>query len=76
MTTNYNVDFDLNGKCFVNSSDFFDIIESIEERLERIAIRFSHLRYEKNKDMLYSDISKFFRDIANDLKEIKTSLKK
>ena len=76
MTTNYNIDVDLNGKCFVNSSDFFDIIGNIEERLERLAFKFSIIRNERNNDLLYIDISKCFRDITNDLKEIKTSLKK
>ena len=63
MSSNCNVDItrpfndiDLAGKYFVKSSDFFDIIGNIEERLERLAIRFSDLRYERNKDMLYSDI--------------------
>ena len=75
MSTNYNIDIDLNEQCFVNSNDFFDIIGNIEERLKLIAFKFSIIRNERNNDSLYSDISVCFRDIANDLKEIKTSLK-
>ena len=83
MSSNCNVDItrpfndiDLDGKKFVKSSDFFDIIGNIEERLERLAFKFSIIRNERNNDLLYSDISKCFRDIANDLKEIKNGLKK
>ena len=83
MSSNCNVDIarpfndiDLAGKYFVKSSDFFDIIGNIEERLEKLAIRFSDLRYERNKDMLYSDISDCFRFIACDLRIFKKGLKK
>ena len=68
-------DIDLDGKKFVKSSDFFDIIGNIEKRLQKLAIQFSELRYERNKDILYLDIGDCFRFIANDLKEIKNGLK-
>ena len=78
MSSNCNVDItrpfndiDLAGKYIVKSSDFFDIIGNIEERLEKIASRFSSLDYAINKGFVYNDISFCFRDIANVLKEIK-----
>ena len=76
MSTNYNIDINLNGKRFVSFNDFLDIIRNIEERLKIISFKFSIIRNDKNNDSLYSDISVCFKDIANDLKEIKTSLKK
>ena len=83
MSSNCNVDItrpfndiDLDGKNFVKSSDFFDIIGNIEERLERLAFKFSNIRNERNNDLIYSDICKCFLYIADDLKEIKNGLKK
>ena len=58
------------------SSEFFVLIENIEERLEKIASRFSALNYERNKDIIYYEIGFCFRDIANNLREIKKGLKK
>ena len=78
MSSNCNVDItrpfndiDLAGKYSVKSSDFFDIIGNIEERLERLAFIFSELKYERNKDILYLDISDCFRFIACDLRNLK-----
>ena len=54
MSSNCNVDItrpfndiDLAGKYFVKSSDFFDIIRNIEERLERLAIIFLDFNIEE-----------------------------
>ena len=83
MSSNCNVDItrtfndiDLAGKYFVKSSEVFDLIGNIEERLEKIASRFSALNYERNKDIIYYEIGFCFRDIANNLREIKKGLNK
>ena len=57
------------------SSEVFDLIGNIEERLEKLASRFLALKHERNKNMLYSDISFCFSDIANYLREFKKGLK-
>ena len=57
------------------SSEVFDLIGNIEERLEKLASRFLALKYERNKDIVYLDISFCFRDIVNDLREFKKGLK-
>ena len=57
------------------SSEVFDLIGNIEERLEKLASRFLALKYERNKDIVYSEIGCCFRDIANKLREFKKGLK-
>ena len=57
------------------SSEVFDLIGNIEERLEKLASRFLALKYERNKDIVYLDISFCFRDVVNDLREFKKGLK-
>ena len=57
------------------SSEVFDLIGKIEERLEKIASSFSFLSYGKNKEGVYIDICFCFRDIANDLRKFKKGLK-
>ena len=57
------------------SSEVFDLIGNIEERLEKLASKFLSLKYERNKDKVYLDISFCFRDIVNDLREFKKGLK-
>ena len=57
------------------SSEVFDLIEKIEERLTRIESKFFQLGYEENKNRIYSDISFCFRGIVNDLSEFKKRLK-
>ena len=58
------------------SSEVFDLIEKIEERLIRIESKFFEPKFERNKDTLYSDISYCFRGILNDLRKFKNDLKK
>ena len=57
------------------SSEVFYLIGNIEERLEKLAIRFSALNYERNKDTAYGEIGFCFRDIAKNLRKIKKGLK-
>ena len=57
------------------SSEVFDLIGNIEERLEKLASKFLALKYERNKDKLYSDISFCFSDIVKYLREFKKGLK-
>ena len=49
------------------SSEVFYLIEKIELRLIRLQSKFFILKYERNKEDLYQDISFCFRDIASDL---------
>ena len=69
-------DIDLNGKYYIINDEFFYLFEKIEERLENLASKFSLLRYEKNKEILYGDISSCFINIANELRNFKNDLKK
>ena len=69
-------DIDLSGKCYIINDEFFDLFEKIEERLENLASKFSLLRYEKNKEILYGDISSCFINIASELRNFKNDLKK
>ena len=57
------------------SSEVFYLIGKIQERLEKLTSRFLALKYEKNKDKVYSDISFCFSDIVNYLREFKKGLK-
>ena len=57
------------------SSEVFYLIEKIEERLTRIESKFFQLKYDENKDRIYSDISFCFRGIVNDLNEFKKGLR-
>ena len=66
----------LNGNYYIINDEFFDLIEKIGERLENLESKFSLLIHEKNKEMLYKDISSCFRDIASDLINFKNDLKK
>ena len=74
--TNPSKDIDLSGKYYIINDEFFDLFEKIEERLENIASKFSLLRYEKNKEILYGDISSCFLNIAIELRKFKKDLKK
>ena len=67
---------DLNGKYYIINDEFFDLFEKIEERLENLASKFSLLRYQKNKEILYGDISSCFINIASVLRKFKNDLKK
>ena len=69
-------DIDLNGKYYIINDEFFYLFEKIEERLENLASKFSLLRYEKNKEILYGDISSCFINIASELRNFKNDLKK
>ena len=70
-----NRDIFLNGKYYNKTNEVFDLIVKIEEVLENLASKFSSLRYEKNKEMLYGDISSCFINIASVLREFKNDLK-
>ena len=52
------------------SCEVFDLIGNIEERLLKLANRFSVLNHESNKDKVYCEIVFCFRDIANSLRKI------
>ena len=57
------------------SSEVFDLIEKIELRLIKLESKFFELKFERNKDVLYSGISFCFRGIVNDLSEFKKRLR-
>ena len=57
------------------SSEVFYLIEKIELRLIKLESKFFELKFERNKDILCSDISFCFRGILNDLGEFKKRLK-
>ena len=69
-------DIDLNCNYCIINDDFFYLFEKIEERLENLASKFSLLRHEKNKEILYGDISYCFRNIVTELRKFKKGLKK
>ena len=69
-------DIDLDGKYYVKYSELFDLIEKIELRLENLTSKFSLLKYEKNKEIVYNKMSFYLKDIANELRKFKNDLKK
>ena len=48
------------------SSEVFDLIGNIEERLEKLAFKCFILKYERNKDTTYSEIG-FCLEILQDI---------
>ena len=66
--------------CFcgkkVEYKEIIDQSGNIVEIIERIGNKFLHLKYEENKDILFTDIGYCFRGLASDLRCIKNDLKK
>ena len=61
----------LNGKTLydVYTNNNNDLIVKLEKELEILAGKFSSLRYGKNKEILFGEISSCFRTIAKDLRD-------
>ena len=58
------------------SNEIFDQIQNIAEKMEKIGNKFLNLKYDEDKDKLFSDIGYCFRGLAFDLSCIKNDLKK
>ena len=68
---------DIASKPYVfNCTEVIDLIENIEERLEKIGSRFNMLKHQRFNDSSYCEVWQCLRDIAKYLREYKNGLKK
>ena len=75
ISPKYN-DYKIVNKQHFNDEEIFDQLRNIAERIEKMGNKFLNIKYEKDKDKLFSDIGYCFRGLAFDLSCIKNDLKK